>query len=73
MPADTPAKRYSAMNVACPWRGLNVIPNVTILQGERQAVMFMYSGILAEGGLDPLFDMPTMPTMATMPTIRRSL
>lgn len=47
MPADTAAKRYSALNIACPWRGLNVVPNVAIPQGERQAVMFMYSGILA--------------------------
>lgn len=47
MPADTAAKRYSAMNITAPWRGLNVVPNVAIPQGERQAVMFMYSGILA--------------------------
>lgn len=50
MAADTAAKRYSAMNVTCPWRGLNVIPNAAIPQGERQAVQFMYSGILAAGG-----------------------
>ena len=47
MPADTALKRYSAMNIASPWRGLNVTPDATIPQGERQAVMFMYSGILA--------------------------
>ena len=51
MAADTAAKRYSAINIACPWRGLNVIPNIAIPQGERQAVMFMYSGILAAGGV----------------------
>jgi len=46
MAADTPAKRYSAMNMSGPWRGLNVVPDVLIPQGERQAVMFFYSGIL---------------------------
>lgn len=35
------------MNITSPWRGLNVVPNAAIPQGERQAVMFMYSGILA--------------------------
>jgi hypothetical protein len=50
MPADTAAKRYSAMNLSCPWRGLNVVPNVAIPQGERQAVMYYYSGILWSGG-----------------------
>jgi len=47
MAADTAAKRYSAMNIKNPWRRLSVVPNVAIPQGERQAVMFMYSGILA--------------------------
>lgn len=47
MPADTAAKRYSAMNMASPWRGLNVVPDAAIPQGERQAAMFFYSGILA--------------------------
>lgn len=46
MAADTALKRYSAMNISSPWRGLNVAPDVTIPQGERQAVMFFYSGIL---------------------------
>lgn len=76
MAADTAAKRFSAMNVTCPWRGLNVVPDVAIPQGERQAVMFMYSGILAAGGTPVVsgpFDHPTMPTLSTMPTIRRVL
>lgn len=47
MPANTAAKRYSAFNINAPWRGVNVVPNVAIPQGERQVVMFMYSGILA--------------------------
>ena len=50
MPADTPAKRYSAMSINCPWRGLNVVP-AAITQGQRQAVMYMYSGILAGGAV----------------------
>jgi hypothetical protein len=48
MAADTALKRYSAMNLGSPWRGLNVVPDVAIPQGERQAVQWMYSGILAE-------------------------
>lgn len=47
MAADTPAKRYSAMSIASPWRGLNVVPDAAIPQGERQAAMYLYSGILA--------------------------
>jgi len=49
MPADTAEKRFSAIHITCPWRGVNVTPSA-INQGERQAVMFMYSGILAAGG-----------------------
>lgn len=45
-------ERFSAMNIACPWRGLNVVPSA-INQAERQAVMFMYSGILATVGTAP--------------------
>jgi hypothetical protein len=47
MAADTALKRYSAMHISMTWRGLNVVPDAAIPQGERQAVMFMYSGILA--------------------------
>ncbi len=47
MNADTPAKRYSAINIGSPWRGLNVVPDVTIPDGERYAVMYLYSGITA--------------------------
>lgn len=46
MAADTAAKRYSAMNIGSPWRGLNIVP-AAIDQAQRQAVMFLYSGILA--------------------------
>ncbi len=40
--ANTPSKRYSAMNVSCPWRGLNVVPDATIPAAERAAVMYLY-------------------------------
>lgn len=53
MAADTAAKRYSAMHVASPWRGLNVVPTMAIPQGERQAVLYYYSGILAGTGGPP--------------------
>lgn len=49
MSADTAAKRYSAMNIGAPWRGLNVPPSGSVSAGERNAVMFLYSGIAAVG------------------------
>ena len=49
MSADTAAKRYSAMNQASPWRGLNVVPDVTIPDGERWAAMFLYFDIGGAG------------------------
>ena len=47
MPADSVAKRFSAMHIGAPWRGLNVSPGFAIAQGERQAALYFYSGILA--------------------------
>ena len=46
---DTAAKRFSAINVSCPWRGVSVLPDGTIGQGDRQAAAFLYSGIAAGG------------------------
>lgn len=46
MAADNSEKRYSAMNLFSPWRGVNVIPNIGSLQNERQAAIFAYSGVL---------------------------
>lgn len=51
MSADTAVKRYSAINISCPWRGINPPPDGSIDQGDRQVVMFMYSGILAGGAV----------------------
>ena len=53
MNADTALKRFSAMSFNSPWRGLAVIPAVTITQGERQAALLMYAGILAGTVLPP--------------------
>ena len=48
MPVDTKQKRFSAINVICPWRGASVDPaEAGFTQGNRQAAAFMYSGILA--------------------------
>jgi hypothetical protein len=47
---------YSSMNISCPWRGIALVPDVSVSQGDMQAVMFMYSGILATastGGAGP--------------------
>lgn len=58
MSADTALKRYSALNIASPWRGLNVVPDVTIPEGERYAVMFLYSGIAADAPAAPPITFP---------------
>ena len=47
MAADTAVKRYSAINIASPWRGILPIPDGAIAQGDRQVVFHQYSGILA--------------------------
>ena len=47
MAIDTAAKRSSAINVGSPWRSRLPFPDGTIDQGDRQAVAFVYSGILA--------------------------
>ena len=45
MAADTAQKRYSAYDLACPWRGVRVIPSGTVDAGERVAMINLYSGI----------------------------
>jgi hypothetical protein len=50
MAADTAARRYSAINLASPWRGVNVVPDVTIPVGERKAALYLYAGPDAGGG-----------------------
>jgi hypothetical protein len=44
---DTPGKRFSAVNVGSPWRGLAYFPTGTVDASERLAVAFLYSGIAA--------------------------
>jgi hypothetical protein len=47
MAIDTAAKRASAINPGSPWRAHVPFPDGAIGQGDRQAVAFWYSGILA--------------------------
>jgi hypothetical protein len=47
MALDTDAKRFSAMNVGCPWRGVMVLPTGTVDATARQVVRWLYSGIAA--------------------------
>lgn len=51
MAIDTAAKRYSAMNVMCPWRHVAVLPTGTVDAAARQTVRWLYAGILAAGGV----------------------
>ena len=44
---DTAAKRISGVHVGMPWRGLGYFPTGAVDQAERQAFIFLYSGILA--------------------------
>lgn len=48
MALDTQDKRSSAMHLGSPWRGMLPIPDGTLGQGDRQHIMFLYQGILAE-------------------------
>jgi len=52
VPIDTRNKRASAMNPACPWRGLWPEPDGTISTGDRAQIDFMYvdAGGAAAGG-----------------------
>ncbi len=47
MALDSLAKRYSAVNLGSPWRGILPVPDGTIGQGDRQTVFFLCSSILA--------------------------
>jgi len=44
--ADAAVKRFSAMLISLPFRGLCVLPDGTITQAVRQAAMYYYRGIL---------------------------
>ena len=44
MAVDTATKRYSALNVGCPWRGPAAIPSGTIGDSPRAIVAWLYSG-----------------------------
>ena len=71
MAIDTAAKRGSAINPGCPWRSHLPIPDGTIGQGDRQAVAFWYSGILAGTATtttpDIVFTLPARSMNATLP------
>ena len=73
MAVDTAAKRGSAINPGSPWRSHLPFPDGTIGQGDRQAVAFWYSGILAGAAAsqatpDIVFTLPTRNMNATLPT-----
>lgn len=55
MAIDTAQKRFSAMNLMCPWRGIVVLPSGTIGAAARQTVRWFYSGILAAAGVTIAF------------------
>jgi hypothetical protein len=55
MALDSAQKRYSAMNTMSPWRGTPALPSGTIGGAIRQAIAFLYSGIVAQAGVTIAF------------------
>lgn len=53
MAADTAQKRYSAYDLACPWRGIRVLPSGTVDAAARTAALNLYSGITGVAGTAP--------------------
>lgn len=49
MAIDTANKRFSAMLLGMPWRGINCFPSGTVDGAARRALAYLYSGILASG------------------------
>lgn len=47
MALDSAQKRFSAIHVMCPWRTPAIVPSGTIGQAQRQAILFLYTGILS--------------------------
>lgn len=52
MALDSVNKRYSAVNLGSPWRGLNYLPTGTIDAPERLAIAFLGSSIAAEAPVE---------------------
>jgi hypothetical protein len=53
---DTKLKRSSGINPSSPWRSqLPYPPTGTVSQAARQAVAYLYSGILASNPTPPTF------------------
>jgi hypothetical protein len=48
---DTAAKRASALNAGCPWRGVLPVPAGAVTDGDRQHVAHHYGGIIASGAV----------------------
>ena len=48
MAADTANKRFSAMTIGLPWRGVNRVPTGVVDDDERAAVLGLYSGFLED-------------------------
>lgn len=47
MALDTDAKRYSAIHIGSPWRGVNYFPTGTVDAAERLPLLFLGSSISA--------------------------
>lgn len=58
MAIDTAAKRFSALNISSPWRGISYFPTGTIDGPERQAIAYWYSGVAFGGTPAPVFSGP---------------
>lgn len=52
MALDSDAKRFSALNIGNPWRGVNYFPTGTVDAAERLAVLYFGSSIAAEAPVE---------------------
>lgn len=48
MAIDTDTRKFSAMNIGCPWRGVNNIPSGAVDEPEQFSLLYLYNEFAAE-------------------------
>lgn len=43
MAIDTDTRKFSAINIGCPWRGVNAFPTGALDDPERFALLYLYN------------------------------
>lgn len=44
---DTDTRKFSAMNIGCPWRGVNAIPAGALDEPEQFSLLYLYNEFAA--------------------------